>query len=484
MVGPGESALLFELRGPRAVQGLSLELDFPEGMKSDVDAMFRAMREWMVEIRWDGEAEPSVRVPFGDFFGGVADSSYRSFPASLTVGKGRCGWFMPFAKSAEILIRNEGAAARMVRGRAVTVPLSHPAEKYGRFHAKWHRDEKNHDDPDRSVDWSLLKVNGRGRYVGCMLHVWNPLGLWWGEGDEKFFVDGERFPSTFGTGTEDYFGYAWCCPDFFERPLHNQPRGSDNRAHVCVNRWHTADAIPFQKSFEGSLEKYFRNDRGTLYAATAFFYLEPGVADGYRAYPPKERRDYCTPNGIKPVLAGVQEAETLRRIAIPNGRVIPKVRIGWGEQERSNEGDGTWEGGKPGDVLKLGVKVPKDGLYLVEMKFSMDRFSGMADLFLDDKKLVRDLDLYAPTHTGNVLVKTYGPLRLKQGEAVLEIHYKGRSHESKGGSISFDYIRLIETKTPPTGGQGIIKPSSVSGVQVWTADSNARGESVTTKQAK
>ena len=53
-----------------------------------------------------------------------------------------------------------------------------------------------------------------------MLHVWNPRGGWWGEGDEKFFVDGEKFPSTFGTGSEDYFGYAWGNPHLFQKPYH------------------------------------------------------------------------------------------------------------------------------------------------------------------------------------------------------------------------------------------------------------------------
>ena len=66
----------------------------------------------------------------------------------------------------------------------------------------------------------MLQTEGRGRFCGVMLHVWNPRGGWWGEGDEKFFVDGEKFPSTFGTGSEDYFGYAWCDPHLFQRAYH------------------------------------------------------------------------------------------------------------------------------------------------------------------------------------------------------------------------------------------------------------------------
>ena len=97
----------------------------------------------------------------------------------------------------------------------------------------------------------MLRTEGRGRFCGVMLHVWNPRGGWWGEGDEKFFVDGEKFPSTFGTGSEDYFGYAWCDPHLFQRPYHCQTMTENNKGHQSVLRWHITDNVPFQKSFEG-----------------------------------------------------------------------------------------------------------------------------------------------------------------------------------------------------------------------------------------
>ena len=103
-------------------------------------------------------------------------------------------------------------------------------------------------EPDRRIDWPILKTEGAGRFVGVMLHVWNPRGGWWGEGDEKFFVDGEKFPSTFGTGSEDYFGYAWCCPELFQHAFHNQTHNDgNNRGHVSVNRWQIRDNVPFQQ---------------------------------------------------------------------------------------------------------------------------------------------------------------------------------------------------------------------------------------------
>ena len=108
----------------------------------------------------------------------------------------------------------------------------------------------------------MLRTEGRGRFCGVMLHVWNPRGGWWGEGDEKFFVDGEKFPSTIGTGSEDYFGYAWCDPHLFQKPYHAQSMTQNNAGHQSVLRWHVVDNIPFQTVVRG-LHREVLSQRGT-----------------------------------------------------------------------------------------------------------------------------------------------------------------------------------------------------------------------------
>jgi hypothetical protein len=125
-----------------------------------------------------------------------------------------------------------------------------------------------------------------------MLHVWNPKGRWWGEGDEKFFIDGETFPSTFGTGSEDYFASAWGFPSQFHSAYHNVTYSAPGWKHTNVNRWHVSDDVPFQQSFDGCIEKYYANDRPTLYAATAYWYLKPGGTDPYEPVPAGQRTDY------------------------------------------------------------------------------------------------------------------------------------------------------------------------------------------------
>jgi hypothetical protein len=205
---------------------------------------------------------------------------------------------MPFDKRAIMELANDGRQPRTVTCTIVHAPLTRPMETLGYFHARWHRDADL--DPRRPIDWTLLTTTGRGRYCGVMLYVWNPLGSWWGEGDEKFFIDGEPFPSTFGTGSEDYFGYAWCSNHLFNRAYHNQTvsvenNGCANKApadsggHISNNRFHITDNVPFHESFEGAIEKYFSNDRLTRYACVAYWYQSPPMAAAPPLPPVDER---------------------------------------------------------------------------------------------------------------------------------------------------------------------------------------------------
>lgn len=156
---------------------------------------------------------------------------------------------------------------------------------------------------DRNLEWTFLDVNGIGRYCGVTLQIQNEwlepqdkasswwygkwdkknIDWWWGEGDEKFYVDGEKFPSTFGTGSEDYIGYAWSAePPFptFESSFANQPQTPiDGNGITVVNRFHLADNVPFSTSFRATLERYkpmkWGKDEQNIsrYKATVYYYL-------------------------------------------------------------------------------------------------------------------------------------------------------------------------------------------------------------------
>ncbi len=307
MIGAKGCEALYDVRGPGAITCLQLRLAGPNQAKN-----------LLLKMYWDGEAEPSVCAPVCDFFGTTGEmNAFSTWASGLIGGVFYTRWHMPYASGARIEIENLGDASAAVEAyiRREECPR---AGSLLRFHAKWHRDQYEGLDQaqfmpggQRFPDWPVLRVaGGAGRFCGLHLRLLDtfayPGGMkrdewwfgydgcerldwWWGEGDEKFFVDGEKFPSTFGTGSEDYFGYAWAAePPFalFDSPfaaMSAMPLDGNGITSVC--RFHVCDNVPFQNEFEAYLEKYKGNvwgeDNRCLYSATAFWYQAPGGSDCY-----------------------------------------------------------------------------------------------------------------------------------------------------------------------------------------------------------
>lgn len=436
-VEPGKAARI-ELAGPRAITALRASVELP-APPDDV----AALRELCLRITWDDAARPAVWAPLGDFFGTAPGfKKYRSLPLGATDEGFYSFWYMPFAKRAAIELVNDGQEARRVSLAITHAPLARPAESLGRFHARWHRGPFPPEEPERrAIDWPMLRVAGRGRYAGVMLHVWNPRGGWWGEGDEKFHVDGEKFPSTFGTGSEDYFGYAWCSPQVFNHAFHNQVHNDGgNKGHVCVNRWHIADNVPFQTSFDAFIEKYYPDSKPTLYAATAYWYLAPGQADRYEEAPLADRTGYYTPPPSTRV-KGALEGEELKIVERTGGRTqrqdLDHFGPGWSDNAHL-----WWTHGKPGDKLTIAFSVPADGAYKLIAQLTKARDYGIVQLYLDGAKLGEPLDLYNPS------VVPTGPLdlgvhNLKAGEHRLTLELTGANEKAiKAYMAGLDYLKL------------------------------------------
>ena len=167
---------------------------------------------------------------------------------------------MPFAKRAVVTIARRDPGAIDVSG---TVDVD--AAPFGTdsllFHAGWRPREIVRDAAVPRLAHG--RHRGRGHLVGTLLNVENPPdAAWWGEGDEKIYVDGETFPSLFGTGTEDYFGYAWSTPERFEHAYHAQTRaaGGGFGGLFSMNRFHVLDPIPFARSLRFDLEIWHWQD--------------------------------------------------------------------------------------------------------------------------------------------------------------------------------------------------------------------------------
>jgi hypothetical protein len=438
-VDAGKSITVTDLKGAGAITAVKVKLDLPK----DAEAARILLRQLTVSITWDDDKTPAVWSPLGDFFGYVGGAdTFQSLPVGVKEdGTFYAYWYMPYDQEARIEVGNDGTSPVAMTWQVSHAPLNQPIAKLARFHAKWHRDAFLPERHDRSIDWTLLTTQGTGRYVGTHLHGWNPRGDWWGEGDDKFFVDGEKFPSIFGTGSEDYFGYAWSSAGHFSRPYHNQILNEDNAGHFDDNRWHIADSVPFQTSFEGDLEKYFTNARSTLYAAEVFWYLNAGGTDPYPAVPFADRVGYWVRTETYRV-DGVIEAETLMPDPKPGQPYTSQGMFDYGANTWSNDHQLTWWANAIGQSISLKLPEQKPGKYQLLAHFTKAPKYGIFQVNLDGVDIGSPIDLYAPKVEAPD-VTDLGVITLTGTPSVFKATVTGQNDAAKGCMFGLDYLKLI-----------------------------------------
>ncbi|MBN1909375.1 MAG: DUF2961 domain-containing protein [Pirellulales bacterium] len=286
-VMPVESDVMPDLSQP-IVAGKSLDL-LLEGSEAlcmfsvrlEADDLAQAYRSTVLEIHADDEK--TVWCPVGDFFGsGVGVNPYTGWYRKVDKdGTLTCWWVMPYQKSLSISFANHGKHDVKATISSLTTCPWKWDDRSMYFRANWRQERriKTEDRGKAAKDWNYLTAQGQGVYVGDTLAVVNRVKKWWGEGDEKIYVDGEKFPSHFGTGTEDYYGYAWCTPEYFQSPFHAQPRaeGPRNFGNVTNTRVRLLDAIPFTKSLKFDMEVWHPQKTEVDYAATTYWYARPGA---------------------------------------------------------------------------------------------------------------------------------------------------------------------------------------------------------------
>ncbi len=282
-VAPGQTFTVLDESGPGVITHVWFTIADPE---------LYHLKKIVLRMYWDGETNPSVKAPIGDFFGlGLGDYfAYQSVPLAVGEAKALNSFFpMPFKKHARITVTNEGgdtirALYFNIDYRAYSRPLP---EDTLYFHAEYNQcapctaivsDGKNLDGKNNYV-W--VKAKGRGQFVGVTMSVLENKDGWWGEGDDMFFVDGEKLPSINGTGTEDYFLGAW---DFGGQPfaygLFGAPVVGPERegARWSVYRFHLDSPITFTKSLLATIEHGTADNRADNYYSVAYWYqTEPHV---------------------------------------------------------------------------------------------------------------------------------------------------------------------------------------------------------------
>jgi len=343
---------------------------------------------------------------------------------------------MPYEKSAEVEVVNMGKQPAKVKLAAVAVPCEW-TDRSMRFHAKW---RSVFDFPTRPmVDWNYLAAKGKGVFAGVSFAIDNPVKDWWGEGDEKIYVDGETFPSHFGTGTEDYYGYAWCCNEKFVHAYHNQPRcdGPGNYGRTSVNRFHILDRIPFQKDFRFDMELWHWKECQVNMAVTAYWYARPGATDEFKAVQEADVELRPVPEFVVPKAKGAIEGEGMK-VLEKAGTVEPQD---WGSTSGGQHM--WWRGGqKPGDTLVLGFQVEKAGKYHVRAQFLKAVDYGIHQLAINGKKAGDAIDFF---NDGVVLTgeQDLGVFDLKEGENRIEATVVGANEKAvKAYMFGLDYLLL------------------------------------------
>jgi D-arabinan exo alpha-(1,3)/(1,5)-arabinofuranosidase (non-reducing end) len=225
------------------------------------------MRFSVIRMYWDGEKNPSVEVPVGDFFanGWGEYELLKSLAVCVNPKNGlNCYWEMPFRKSCRITFENKDTSP-IILYYQVDYTLTSVPDDAAYFHAQFRRTNPV---PYKS-DYTILDgVKGWGQYVGTYLAWGTNNNGWWGEGEIKFFMDGDgKFPTICGTGTEDYFcgAYGFESADRKEYQIYNSPYSGlvqvikpdgmyQSQERFGLYRWHVMDPIRFQKDLRVSIQ--------------------------------------------------------------------------------------------------------------------------------------------------------------------------------------------------------------------------------------
>ncbi len=252
IIEPKQTFVLAEIQGPGAIQQIWMT---PTGH----------WRYSILRFYWDGEKEPSVEVPVGDFFacGWGKYAQVSSLPVCVNPGSAfNCYWMMPFRKSCKITMENLDDN-KMTLYYQINYTLTDIPEDAAYFHAQFRRVNPL---PYKDVYTILDGVKGWGHYVGTYMCWGSNNSGWWGEGEIKFYIDGDKeFPTICGTGTEDYFCGSYCFTidnkyREFTTPHSGMPQVLspdglwNSQQRFGLYRWHIMDPIRFEKDLKVTIQ--------------------------------------------------------------------------------------------------------------------------------------------------------------------------------------------------------------------------------------
>lgn len=242
----GASVTLADIQGPGVIHHIWMTV-------SD-----KAYRDCLLRFYWDSEETPSIEVPVGDFFcnGHALRCKINSLPVAVNpTGGFNCYLPMPFRSRAAITIENQHREDIGGFYFQIDYSLTDIPDDAAYLHAQWRRSMTSRNNPQHTI---LDNVKGQGHYIGTYL-AWTQFSDgWWGEGEVKFFIDGDNeHPTICGTGTEDYFGGAWCFGETYSTAFLGYPLWQKEPGQVPKHgmyRWHLPDPIRFKQDLRVTLQ--------------------------------------------------------------------------------------------------------------------------------------------------------------------------------------------------------------------------------------
>jgi hypothetical protein len=449
---PGETMTLADLQGPGIVTHIWITVAANE---------YGWPRLLRLRVYYDGSPEASVDAPLGDFFA-VGHGFERTVESSMirasSDGRARNSyWPMPFRKSCRITVTNEGRRRLDHVYYHVDwekVPSLPPDTAY--LHARYRQSLPA---PDDGSPYVFLDVKGRGFYVGTVLSVVQPSAGWFGEGDDRFFVDGERKPSLMGTGSEDYFNDAWGL--HVTNGLYTGVTVADGTglgSRMTAYRWHVLDPIPFSKSLHFDLEHlgWTYNQDGSIKSAygvredlmsSVAFWYQDGIATGLPPVPYGSAR-LPQGNALQIEVEGAMDA-----IAAEKGKAEVVLDLFWSKDVVVFHGEG------PGSKLTIPFDVAEAGDYELATQVAQGSDYGIYTVLLDGKTPAAPVlehepgaDVRPQLSFDGYAYETYvgmdyliGWPRLTQGKHTVTFVCIGKNAASTGYDLGVDNLILART---------------------------------------
>jgi hypothetical protein len=447
--------------GEAAVRELTVKLD--DYSNPDVTRLV------VLKIAFDGKE--TVWCPIGDFFGsGIGLNPMQGWYRTVAEdGTMTCRWVMPYKESGKVTLLNLSSAPVDAHLEVKTGDWTWD-DRSMYFHAGWRGQYPVATRP--YSDWNYVTVKGRGVYVGDTLTVMNPVERWWGEGDEKIWVDGEDFPSMFGTGTEDYYAYSWggVSTDFYDHPFHAQPLAhkwnklnrkpeseKDTRntlGYSVETRSRSLDTMPFGSSLQLDMEVWSWTDCDMGYGVGAYWYgfadttsnREPEPTEVLNV-PPLPKSESAKEKGSANVFQGAVEINKECVVSKPGSITLKQQNL------KALKLKGAWslddhllfKNAKQGDVLEFSIPASSPVAEELTLHATKSNDFGILRFTVNGKPNGDEVDLYAtkPVPSEAIKLGSFDPV---DGAYLLTVEVVGKNSKSSDTFFGLDCVTLVEAK--------------------------------------